>query len=70
MEARKPSPTQGRSKMRQSRSCEINGRRIEEYYFAGEWVVYVDNKFVGNDYESICKRILADALAAVGDKHD
>jgi hypothetical protein len=36
----------------------INGRLIEEYYWAGKWVVYVDNRAVSDTFEQVLDLIL------------
>lgn len=34
----------------------INGFKIEEYYWHGKFVVYIDNKLSDYDYETVCKQ--------------
>ena len=41
--------------MNPERSKEINNHLIEEYYWHGEWPVYVDNKLVNISFEEACR---------------
>ena len=40
--------------MNPERSKEINDHLIEEYYWHGEWPVYVDNQLVNISFERAC----------------
>lgn len=45
--------------MSPERKCIINGQLIEEYYWGGKWVVYVDNQSVKTTYEQTIEDIKA-----------
>lgn len=40
--------------MNPNRATVANGRVVEEYYWAGKYVVYVDNKKVNMTFEEAC----------------
>ena len=42
--------------MDSERSVKINGNLIEEFYWAGEIVTYVNNKLEKGTFEEVCKR--------------
>lgn len=41
--------------MTPERSTVIDGHKIEEFYWAGDYTVYVDNHLVREDYDRACK---------------
>ena len=47
----------GAKKMTPQRKREINGHVIEEYYWHGEMVVYVDNQLVKESFEKAIERL-------------
>jgi len=40
--------------MNPERQCSINGFRIEEFYWAGDYIVYVNHGLVDGSYENAC----------------
>lgn len=42
--------------MNPERSKKVGKHTIEEFYWAGEWVVYVDNRSSDLSYEDACKK--------------
>jgi hypothetical protein len=44
--------------MKSDQHCFINGKKIEEFYWNGRLVVYVDNKLTTEKYLEVCKREL------------
>ena len=40
--------------MRPERTRTINGKKVSEYYWAGEYHVYVDNQLVPGTFEAVC----------------
>ncbi len=38
------------------RTAVINGKTIKEYYWAGEMVVYIDNRLSGMTFDMACER--------------
>lgn len=40
--------------MSPSRKATINGHVVHEYYWAGSWPVYVDNRLREGSFEDIC----------------
>lgn len=47
--------------MSPERTCTIKGRKIAEYYWAGKYPVYVDNRLTEGSYEEVCARIEKEA---------
>ena len=47
--------------MAPERSCTVNGRVIREYYWAGEYPVYVDNRLTKCSYEDAADLLKAGA---------
>lgn len=43
--------------MTSNKKKEINGHKIEEYYWAGALVVYVDHHLVDETFEEACERL-------------
>lgn len=43
--------------MNPERQKEINGHKIHEYYWNGDYPVYVDNHLEKGTFEEICERI-------------
>ena len=43
--------------MTADRKCFIGGKTIEEYYWNGKYVVYVNNVLVEGEFEEICADI-------------
>lgn len=41
--------------MTPSRSETINGRKVEEFYWAGDHVVYIDNHLMHWTFEAACE---------------
>lgn len=41
--------------MSPNNKCEINGHVIEEFWWAGKSVVYVDNKLTEKSYSDACE---------------
>ena len=37
--------------MSPERSCTVNGHKVREYYWAGEYPVFVDNRLTDHTYE-------------------
>lgn len=50
------------------RKCTINGRKVAEFYWAGEYPVYVDNRLVSGRYEEVCSRLEQDTKASPAPK--
>jgi hypothetical protein len=42
----------------------IGKQKVSEYYWAGEYPVYVGNQLVHETYEQACARLEADEIAA------
>lgn len=42
--------------MTPDRAAVINGKSIKEYYWAGEMVVYIDNRLSGMTFDMACER--------------
>ncbi len=47
--------------MTPERTRTINGRKISEYYWAGEYPVYVDRRLVEGTFDEVCARIEREA---------
>ena len=48
--------------MTPSRTRTINGRKVNEYYWAGDYPVYVDNRLQpGETFAQVCARLEAEA---------
>jgi hypothetical protein len=45
--------------MTPNKRCVINGKLIEEFYWAGKHVCYVDHMLSRQGYESTCDRVRA-----------
>lgn len=45
--------------MTPDRKITIGGSRVEEFYWAGKMVVYVDNQLTGETFEEAVKRLVA-----------
>lgn len=43
--------------MTPERSKVIDGSRVEEFYWAGKMVVYIDSTLTGETFEQACKRL-------------
>ena len=48
---------EGGWKMTAERKTEVNGHRVEEYYWAGKMVVYIDNFSTEETYKEAVKRL-------------
>lgn len=48
--------------MNPERRTVINGHEIHEYYWHGDYPVYVDNKLEKGTFEEICERIANKSL--------
>lgn len=48
--------------MRPERSAQINGQLIEEYYWAGEFIVYVNNQRFNGTFDEACERARRKAM--------
>ena len=57
--------------MQPERSCTVNGHVIREYYWAGEYPVYLDNRLTKRSYEDAVYLLKAGAdvqLVETGDE--
>ncbi len=43
--------------MEPERKKEINGHKVEEYYWNRRMVVYVDNHLTEDSFEDVCRRL-------------
>lgn len=43
--------------MSPERRKEINGIKVEEYYWSGKMVVYIDNHKTGESFDQACERL-------------
>lgn len=51
--------------MSPERKIIIDDRKVEEFYWSGRLVVYIDNRLTDETYEAACKRLnLEAALSA------
>lgn len=49
--------------MSPERKTEINGHKVHEYYWAGEYPVYVDNRLTVGKFEDIVERLKVEGSA-------
>lgn len=49
--------------MSPKRTKTIGGRIVKEFYWAGEYPVYVDHRFTPGSFEEVCERLERDAIA-------
>ena len=49
--------------MTPERSTSINGRRIDEFYWHGEMVVYIDHRATEESYDDAVARLQEEGLA-------
>lgn len=47
--------------MTPERKKTIDGTKVEEFYWAGKMVVYIDNQRTDESYDAACKRLEAEA---------
>jgi len=56
--------------MNPSRKKVIGTNKVEEYYWAGEMVVYVNNYLVDESFEDACKSLLSNETTTSGEQHE
>lgn len=56
--------------MSPERKTIIDDRKVEEFYWAGKLVVYIDNRLTDETYEAACKRLNLEAGQNHLDDHD
>ena len=49
--------------MSPSRKCTVGSHKIEEYYWAGGWPVYIDNRLTKETYTAAVHRLLEAEMA-------
>jgi hypothetical protein len=44
--------------MTPERTLTVNGKKVEEFYWAGKLIVYVDHHLVETDFDTTCQSLL------------